>query len=66
LTANSSLFIDVNSLGHACVLTNAAMLVCGFLAVALLTVAGDRVISEKWIGKKGTGRDRSSVRPELE
>jgi hypothetical protein len=40
-------FIDVNSLGYARVLTNAAMLVCGFLAVALLTVTGDR-----WIGKK--------------
>jgi hypothetical protein len=48
-------FIDVHSLGYARVLTNAAMLVFGFLALALLTVAGDRLMGRKRIGQKWIG-----------
>ena len=50
-------FIDVNGIGYARVFTNAAMLVCGFLAVASLTVAGDR-----WLGQK---RIDEALRPRV-
>jgi hypothetical protein len=49
-------FIDVNSLGYARVIINAAMLVCGFLVVALLTVVGDRLLG-KQISQKQIGRN---------